>query len=154
MNPSNIGGGRSKLPRSIRNLLTVVHLDEYDENELKIIVKKLFLDLVSENLITDTQVDKLFEFYLNLRKKIKNKDVGKVGGPYEVNLRDFTKLHDILKGNFKDQQNQHAFTTQVNSQTENKTSADFDILVIQKFLELIFAKQFQKEEDQEEIKFE
>ena len=93
-----------------------------------------------------------FEFYLNLREKIIRKDVGKVGGPYEINLRDFTKLHDILKGNYKDQKHHLSFINKENSKRENKTSDDFDVLVIQKFLELIFAKQFQKEEDQEAIK--
>ncbi|CAF5134072.1 unnamed protein product, partial [Rotaria sp. Silwood1] len=35
MNPSTIGGGRSKLPRSISNLFTIVQLDDYSEEELR-----------------------------------------------------------------------------------------------------------------------
>ena len=146
MNPSNIGGGRTKLPRSIRNLFTIVHLDAYHDDELKLIVKSLFSELVLDTFLTEAQVDQLFEFYLELRKMIVRKDVGRIGGPYDINLRDFTKLNDILQGNYKDQRQHHEL---LNS---NNNSDDFNVSVLQKFLELIFAKQFQKEEDQETIK--
>ena len=42
MDSSTIGRGRTKLSRSISNLFTIVQLDDYSEEELRIILNSLF----------------------------------------------------------------------------------------------------------------
>ena len=176
MNPTSIGGGRSKLPRSIRNLFSVVSLNEYQDNELFLIVRKLFDDLILEKYLTPDQVQALFKFYIELRQNLMLKKIGRIGGPYEINLRDFTKLHDVLKENYNDLKHHLNFYSKekidhdgdlssmsIRSDSDTMTTnedsnfdssfiieqdTEFNGLALKKFLELIFAKQYHSYDDQ------
>ncbi|CAF4264296.1 unnamed protein product, partial [Rotaria sordida] len=104
MNPSTIGGGRSKLPRSISNLFTIVQLDDYSEEELRIILNKIFnQELNEDKTITMSQIELLFDMHTSLKLLVREGSLGRTGGPYELNLRDLTKFRDIFRGSIKSQ---------------------------------------------------
>lgn len=155
MNPSNIGGGRSKLPLSIRNLFSILTIEKHTEVELRLIMTSLFTDLVTEQFMTEKQVDNLFYLYLKLKHMLDKGTIGRVGGPYDINLRDFTKLHDIIKNNFKDQVSHHEDSfgdddSGPNTITDEKRQ-QIAVIILRYFIELIFVKQFQAKSDQEQV---
>ncbi|CAF0986919.1 unnamed protein product [Didymodactylos carnosus] len=103
MNPTTIGGGRSKLPRSISNLFTTVQLEDYNNDELSAILGSLFDDDLEEENITEDHLKTLFNLHTTLKQKINEGQLGRTGGPYEMNLRDLSKFRDIFRGCIKDQ---------------------------------------------------
>ncbi|CAF1142018.1 unnamed protein product, partial [Didymodactylos carnosus] len=103
MNPTTIGGGRSKLPRSISNLFTIVQLEDYNNDELSAILRSLFNDDLEEENIAEDHLKTLFNLHTTLKQKINKGQLGRTGGPYEMNLRDLSKFRDIFRGCIKDQ---------------------------------------------------
>jgi midasin len=80
MNPQSIGGGRSKLPRSIKNLFNIVKLSPYHDGELRLIVNKLCAPLLTTNDLTQALVDQLFAIHVAVREAVLKRDIGRVGG--------------------------------------------------------------------------
>ena len=147
MNPVNIGGGRSRLPRSIQNIFTVVNLDAYDDTELRAIAHGVFSSLVdSDNdadddagkIMTAADVNRLFDFQRSLDKAAKRRDIGKVGGPYDFNLRELTKLRDVIYGNAADFRHQHM---------ERVGHAISRTAIVCRCAELVYARAFAHEDD-------
>ena len=103
LNPASTGGGRHKLPRSIENLFVSVKLDEYNTDELFVIVLDLFDDAIKQNFISIELVQKLYALHLAVKEKYKQREIGRCGGPYEFNLRELVKFRDILVNNAEDQ---------------------------------------------------
>ena len=107
MNPVSVGGNRTKLSRSMENLFTVVSLDGYDDFEMKKILWNIFKELLPRDdssewgVITSSQLDTVFEFHNRIRELVDLRKIGCIGGPFEINLRDLTKLRDVLRGNAK-----------------------------------------------------
>ena len=107
MNPVSVGGNRTKLSRSMENLFTVVSLDGYDDFEMKKILWNIFKDLLPRDdssewgVITSSQLDTVFDFHNRIRELVDSRKIGCIGGPFEINLRDLTKLRDVLRGNAK-----------------------------------------------------
>ena len=148
MNPVSVGGGRSKLPRSVQNLFTQVNLDVCRDEELYSIILNLFSDLTNtEGCLTFDDLKNLFDFYIDLKSRLSAKEIGRIGGPYELNLRDFVKFHDVLKENFKDQKYHYNFFSTGLEDDEQK----FDVLVLRRFAELVFAKQYPCLDDQKRV---
>ncbi|CAF1360682.1 unnamed protein product [Adineta steineri] len=171
MNPTTIGGGRSKLPRSISNLFTTVQLDDYSEDELRAILDSLFNDDLVEDNITEEHLKTLFNLHITLKQKINEGQLGRTGGPYEMNLRDLSKFRDIFRGCIKDQIFHYRFfntdeineesqetietttttttTTVPNTLQERMQTSDARMLSIRKFAEVVYACQFHGLEDYE-----
>ena len=85
-NPHHQGGGRKGLPASFVNRFTVVYADGFTDTDLKRICAKLFPG--SPTL----QTDRLVKFVSLLNTAItKERRLGTVGGPWEVNLRDIQR---------------------------------------------------------------
>ncbi|CAG8078285.1 unnamed protein product [Penicillium salamii] len=82
-NPHHQGGGRKGLPASFVNRFTVVYADSFTDDDLKTICSRLFPGSPS------VQTERLVDFISLLNKAItKERRLGTIGGPWEVNLRD------------------------------------------------------------------
>ena len=85
-NPHHQGGGRKGLPASFVNRFTVVYADSFTNFDLKRICTNLFPGSPSE------QVDGLVDFITLVNSAIvRERRLGAVGGPWEVNLRDIQR---------------------------------------------------------------
>ncbi|KAF9893737.1 hypothetical protein FE257_009907 [Aspergillus nanangensis] len=85
-NPHHQGGGRKGLPASFVNRFTVVYADSFTNVDLKNICAKLFPGSPS------AQTNRLVEFISLLNLAIvRDRRLGAVGGPWEVNLRDIQR---------------------------------------------------------------
>jgi midasin (ATPase involved in ribosome maturation) len=103
MNPASIGGGRSRLPRAISNLFASVYLEQSTPQEVRIILEYMFAKQLENKVLSQAQLMSLFELHCNIKGMIETNSIGRVGGPYEVNLRDLAKVRDVLAGNCNDQ---------------------------------------------------
>ncbi|CAF4036986.1 unnamed protein product [Rotaria sp. Silwood2] len=149
MNPATIGGGRSKLPRSISNLFTTVQLENYKESELSIIVFDLFRSDIGKT-IDEKQVSEIFELHKDIKKHVEQGIIGSMGGPYEMNLRDLSKFRDVFRGSIENQMHHFQY---INAADNNKPKDDkFDVnqktsLSIRKFAQVVYTCQFQGQHD-------
>ncbi|KAL1966096.1 hypothetical protein VTN77DRAFT_4844 [Rasamsonia byssochlamydoides] len=85
-NPHHQGGGRKGLPASFVNRFTVVYADSFSDTDLKKICAKLFPGSPPE------QTAKLVDFISLLNTTItQDRELGAVGGPWEINLRDISR---------------------------------------------------------------
>lgn len=146
MNPSSIGGGRSRLPRSISNLFASVHLEQSTQEEVRVILEYMFGEELQNGSLSQSQLDSLFYLHCTIKGKIENGEIGRVGGPYEINLRDLAKVRDVLSGNSNDQK-YHYMSSQKNS-----TALDVNVLSLRKFAELVYASPFHSFEDQRVVR--
>jgi len=151
MNPISTGGGRVKLPRSIKTLFTTVTLDVYGNSELESILSFLAADLTGNHL-TREHLDKVFLVHLEVKEKLARRELGRTGGPDDVNLRDLTKLLDIVRGNAKDQQYHNQFFFDEKHDLKSEDSDDYRLLGLRKFLELAYGGGFQGISDQETVR--
>ncbi|CAF5108400.1 unnamed protein product, partial [Rotaria magnacalcarata] len=157
MNPSTIGGGRSKLPRSISNLFSIVQLDDYSENELRMILLRLFAHDLKENNINMNQLDALFDTHISLKVLVRQGNLGRTGGPYELNLRDLSKFRDVFRGSIESQLFHYQYmNTGDDDNQENRSkeelnstvgASDARFLSIRKFAQVVYACQFQDQND-------
>ncbi|CAF4496215.1 unnamed protein product, partial [Rotaria sp. Silwood2] len=167
MNPSTIGGGRNKLPRSISNLFTIVQLDDYSATELRIILNSLFQQELTKDNISMSQLDALFDLHTSLKELVRQGTIGRTGGPYELNLRDLSKFRDVFRGSIESQlfHYQYMNTTdddedynqkeEENNNKENKitelsptmNASDSRFLSIRKFAQVVYACQFHGQYD-------
>ncbi|CAF3506451.1 unnamed protein product [Rotaria sp. Silwood1] len=166
MNPSTIGGGRSKLPSSINNLFTIVHVDDYTDDELRIILNQLFLYDLEKKNIDMTQLDQLFDTHVSFKACIGEGVLGRTGGPYKLNLRDLSKFRDVFRHSIDNQMSHYEFlNTIIDENTNNEdhnvesskklikeVNSSVDVstarqLSITKFAQVVYACQFQGEKD-------
>ncbi|KAI9934908.1 hypothetical protein ASPWEDRAFT_175629 [Aspergillus wentii DTO 134E9] len=120
-NPHHQGGGRKGLPASFVNRFTVVYADSFTDADLKRISAKLFPGSPA------AQTEKLVDFVSLLNRAIvKERRLGVVGGPWEVNLRDIQRWLQLAdRGN-------------VQIPTNN-------------FLDIIISQRFRSQEDREVV---
>lgn len=88
-NPHHQGGGRKGLPASFVNRFTVVYAESFSDADLKRICGKLFPGIPSE------QTGKLVDFISLLNAAIRDRRLGTVGGPWEINLRDISRWFQL-----------------------------------------------------------
>ena len=143
MNPLKIGGGRSKLPRSIENLFTIVKLEEYDSEELFMIIIDLFQNAFSKHYVNLSHIQDLYQLHLRIKGKYSRREIGHHGGPYEFNLREIAKFKDILLNNAEDQVYHFKFMVE---------DSDITSLSIRKFADLVYASQFHYIKDQKIVR--
>ncbi|CAF3665321.1 unnamed protein product [Rotaria sp. Silwood1] len=167
MNPSTICGGRTKLPRSISNLFTIVQLEEYSTEELRLILNGEFTRELAQGKINMDHLDAVFAMHMFLKKMVDDGQLGRVGGPYELNLRDLAKFHDVFQHSIDSQISHYRYFNVTDDSTETKSDqkaaafgnnhsipsqsmiddSDPRILPIRKFAQVVYACQFQGEED-------
>jgi MoxR-like ATPase len=148
MNPASIGGGRCKLPRSIKNLFAVVKLEEYNAQELRIILSaKIFRDLIGDDDVTDEHVTALFNLQQEVKLQVNEHKIGRGGGPFEFNLRNFSTFRDILARNARDQRFHYK-----HYQSKDVANMDIRLLSLRKFADLVYKSPFQTKEDREVVK--
>ena len=156
MNPSTMIDGRSQLPRSIRNLFTIIQLDEYSEIELRLIFNRLFAYDLQEKNITMEQLDALFDMHTSLKVLVRQGQLGRTGGPYELNLRDLTKFRDVFRGSIDSQLFHYQYINTTDDETDQKgigelcqrmTTSDARSLSIRKFAQVVYACQFEGQDD-------
>lgn len=91
MNPASVGGGRSQLPRSLRNLFTAVQVGKPSSAEVRDIAADLFGDCLHYNLLDGQHVERLLDFHEAVITAAERRDFGR-GAPAEFNLRDLIKV--------------------------------------------------------------
>ena len=168
MNPSTIGGGRNKLPRSISNLFTIVQLDEYSPEELHVILIGEFLEELKEKKINMDQLEDVFRMHRSIKASVREGKLGRTGGPYEVNLRDLSKFHNVFHDSIDTQLFHYQYMNTTDEEQEKKeeksatqttstnsndklsstiNASDARLLAIRKFAQVVYACQFQGQSD-------
>ncbi|WIA29986.1 hypothetical protein OEZ86_000084 [Tetradesmus obliquus] len=103
MNPASVGGGRSRLPRSVRNLFTAVQLQKPSAEEIKSITLDLFAECLNSGLLDQQHAACLLNFHTAAVTAAERRDLGRAGAAAEFNLRDLIKVRDIIWANMKDE---------------------------------------------------
>ena len=154
MNPSSVGGGRARLPRSVKSMFTTVVLEEYVSQELRMIMKGLFAEAVEEGLVSEEHISSMFSFHQAVQAKISSREIGRVGGPYELNLRDMTKVRDILQATMREHLCHYGFNmgqTQTGQLSKQPNYRLIGVAAICQYLQLTYAHRFQEAADQAEV---
>eukprot|EP00775_Hariotina_reticulata_P003371 gene3371-3646_t len=99
MNPTSAGGGRHRLPRSVRNLFTAVQLQKPSADEVKSIALDIFGSCLNAALLDQQQAVCLLNFHTAAVKAAERRDLGRSGAAAEFNLRDLIKVRDMSLGN-------------------------------------------------------
>ncbi|CAG7947709.1 unnamed protein product [Penicillium nalgiovense] len=96
-NPHHQGGGRKGLPASFVNRFTVVYAESFTDGDLKTICSRLFPGSPS------LQTERLVDFISLLNQAItRDRRLGAIGGPWEVNLRDIQRWLQLAdRGNLQ-----------------------------------------------------
>ncbi|KAK2734583.1 hypothetical protein FQN57_001630 [Myotisia sp. PD_48] len=91
-NPHHQGGGRKGLPASFVNRFTVVYADSFTSHDLELICKRL------SPTCPEVRVDNLVKFVTSLNVKLLgDRQLGILGAPWEVNLRDLSRWLTLLE---------------------------------------------------------
>lgn len=154
MNPASIGGGRSQLPRSIVALFTQVEMEAYKPEENRLIGSVLlsrFTDAPPSSplhgILSKSQLEQVFSVHEIVKALIDRREIGHVGGPYELNLRDLEKLQKVMLGNARD-------TRRALESSGQEHGASLSNLLLRQFLDLIYAQRFLDPKDQQRVRTE
>jgi midasin len=86
-NPHHKGGGRKGLPASFTNRFTVVYTEDFKTNDLAIICRHQF------PAVAPSDLENLLVSFFEVQKRVsRDRTFQNCGGPWEVNLRDITRL--------------------------------------------------------------
>ena len=151
MNPAVTGGGRTRLPQSISCLFMMVRLDEYASYELQQICRALFAKPMADGLVTESQVSSIFKLHEAVLQKIKAREIGRLGGPYEFNLRDLAKVKDVLQACMHDHVLHYGFLPEQRDQSQQVSQSSIAILAIRQYLQLVYGQRFQEAADQKAV---
>lgn len=135
----------------------------FDKDELRNIIKTSFAGLLEDsdhgdrkkdwNVITISQLDKVFELHLKIIELVEQRDIGRSGGPFEFNLRDLIKLRDVLEGNAHNMRDHYRYP-KANTALANEIDEgppDVRTLILNKFVSLVYARRFQSRDDQRRV---
>ncbi|SYW78136.1 related to MDN1 - Huge dynein-related AAA-type ATPase (midasin) [Ustilago bromivora] len=93
-NPHHQGGGRKGLPKSFLNRFIKVHIEELTGEDILAISTHLYPDFDQETL------SKMIRFNFDLHYEVVVKhSFGRIGAPWEFNLRDLMRWLDLLHSN-------------------------------------------------------
>lgn len=96
MNPASIGGGREKLPRSTQTHFIQVQLSAFEVQELMYITISLLRSHLDDNYLTSALIEKINQFHYEISENARLRQIGRLGGPYDFNLRDIEKLSSLI----------------------------------------------------------
>ncbi|KAK9820719.1 hypothetical protein WJX74_002690 [Apatococcus lobatus] len=155
MNPASIGGGRTLLPRAIRNMFMNVQLQEFGENEIFEIMRSLFASSIWKQHLSENHLVKIFKVHNEVKARAKSRQLGQIGGPYDFNLRDIAKVKDAVEGCIQDQMHFYQYSADggaVESQAAAVRFQDIQDLALSRLLELVYAARFHDITDQLQVK--
>jgi hypothetical protein len=157
MNPERVGGGRTKLPESIKSLFTAVKLDVPTDKELSLILLSVFKSCIQRSLVSAPAVSCIFNFHQAVCAALSRRDIGKVGGPYEFNLRDLIKTRDIVDKLMTDFVHHFNFASSAEAGPTRppQEAAGLDkaqLCALRGVLETVYAACWQDPEEQHEVK--
>lgn len=92
-NPQGQGGGRKGLPKSFVNRFTTVFVDALSYDDLKVI-NIMYLDRIKN--ITESELEHIIQFNQAISDACDKGRLGHHGGPWEFNLRDVSRLIELL----------------------------------------------------------
>jgi hypothetical protein len=160
-NPSAVGGGRNKLPRSIRNLFTTVRLQEPSSQEVQSIALDMFAGCLMRGLLSHEHVTCLLCFHQAAVAAVESRDIGAgMGGKGLLTLRDVKKVRDILEANMKDELHSLAGVGDSDAGFESSSlahgisigsSTDLRLQVLCKVLGMVYGGRFSRLEDQQAV---
>jgi midasin len=160
MNPRTGGSSasRSQLPRSVLSRFTCVALEAYDAVDMTLLMRRVFLKLVQDGMLRESDLDSIFALHCAVQDAVRVRKIGKVGGPFDFNLRDITKLHSVLDGNARDLIDHLKFfgTSEDSGNLAASGSSADDVapslspyvLAVRKFAQLVYGACFPRAEDQ------
>ena len=96
MNPASVGGGREKLPRSTQAHFIQVQLTSFEVHELMHITIALLRSHLDAGYLTPKLVETINAFHYEISEKARLRQIGRIGGPYDFNLRDIEKLSNLV----------------------------------------------------------
>ena len=96
MNPASVGGGREKLPRSTQAHFIQVQLAAFEVHELMHITISLLRSHLDAGYLTPKLVETINSFHYEISEKARLRQIGRIGGPYDFNLRDIEKLSKLV----------------------------------------------------------
>lgn len=142
----------------------------FRDDELLEIIKRSFALLLDTShsgtseedwgVITSAQLEKVYHLHLKIIDWVRQRDIGRSGGPFEFNLRDLIKLRDVLDGiahNMRDHYRffrQNAVSVDEQDGQGSMTHAeppDVRTLTLNKFVSLVYARRFQSRDDQRRV---
>uniref|UniRef100_A0A8D8RCU5 Midasin n=1 Tax=Cacopsylla melanoneura TaxID=428564 RepID=A0A8D8RCU5_9HEMI len=96
-NPLSQGSSRKGLPKSFLNRFTQVYISSFTSDDIKLILKHIFQDLVIGNKTFATKIfDKMLLFNERLNAKC-GVEFGYYGSPWEMNLRDLVRWVEAMQ---------------------------------------------------------
>ena len=157
MNPASIGGGRTRLPRSIQGLFTSVMLDAHTDEDLEeIFVAELRVhgllpwsaDTTEWFVMSEENKTKVLDIHKAVCRLVDvERSIGRGGGPFEFNLRDLSKLSHLLRGNAANLQAHFRYSKGISSSDRGPRT-----LALNKFMNLVYTSRFQTLNDQETVR--
>ncbi|CAF2953951.1 unnamed protein product [Rotaria sp. Silwood2] len=154
MNPASIGGGREKLPRSTQTHFIQVQLTAFEVHELMYITIALLRSHLDAHYLTSTLVEKINQFHYEISEKARLRQIGRLGGPYDFNLRDIEKLSNLIGAHSLTHRAHMSLsegTTPTNKDDENNLSKIEEQNIIRSlhvYLDIVYASRFEYVQDQ------
>jgi MoxR-like ATPase len=152
MNPSSIGGNRTQLPRSVKNLFSSVLLSPFTNEELKSIFRSSCVHLVSTGILNSAMVESFFKIHLDVQRAVRERKVGVKGGPFEFNLRTLLQLTTTLEENALDRQFFLTAQSPSDENIDNNEAPDLQTLALCSLVDMIYASPFQSMEEQQFVR--
>ncbi|UJR09471.1 hypothetical protein I4U23_013709 [Adineta vaga] len=168
MNPTSTGGGREKLPRSTQTHFLQVHLAPFEIQEFEQITKTLLYPHLVAGYLTSKLIKNINIFHYEINEKARLRQIGRIGGPYDFNLRDIEKLSNLIGAlsvihrahmNLAEQTNSSSMTT---SLIDDNNDNDVDSLnrieeqnlirSLHVYLDIVYASRFENIQDQELVR--
>ena len=84
--------GRSKLPRSMRNLFTRVVFAAHTEKDIRLIVERMATSEVDSGTISVEHLRSVLKMHFEINNKLQIKEIGSLGSMQPFNLRDIFKF--------------------------------------------------------------
>ncbi len=168
MNPSSIGGGRGKLPRSTQTHFLQVHLAPFEIHEFEQITKSVLCPHLLPGYLTSRLIKKINIFHYEINEKARLRQIGRIGGPYDFNLRDIEKLSNLIGAlsvthrahmTLAEQTNSSSMTTSLIDDDDDDDGDSFNrieeqnlIRSLHVYLDIVYASRFENIHDQELVR--
>ncbi|CAF3432646.1 unnamed protein product [Rotaria socialis] len=160
MNPASIGGGREKLPRSTQAHFIQVQLSTFEVRELMFITISLLHPHLVAGYLTEQLVEKINMFHYEISEKARLRQIGRLGGPYDFNLRDIEKLSKLIAAHSLTHRAHMNLSEGVTSTTTNTVDDDNlrkieeqnIIRSLQVYLDIVYASRFEYVQDQDLVR--
>ena len=144
MNPSTTVA-RYKLPQSVKNLFTLIKIDQYDSKEVEAIFKAKLVakGLLQNDLVSPDLFNCIVQIYNEICDAVKGNKL-KADESCMPTLRDLVKLKDVIFGNLADQ-------LSFARKDKKQVTLQDQMLALRLMLNLTFTRSFSDLDDQKTI---